>query len=335
MFTSYYIQFIIYQSYNYSEKDLPKMLGKVKEEVELIQTFYTSVCNQREAKAQREHLDHLVKLFECPTEDLVVHIIQTRLLLKKDFNDKCLQCVFKARHDISTELKGTIRDVLAKEEAKIREAEKKASLKLLTKNLLSEYIIRRYVDRFRARYSEKQDTLRKKQDDKQNKTILKASQNEVERLKLEQEAINMTAYMGLYRSPIQNEKMAQATLATLKSRTFSEVFVSFKDDIIMFQDRQLAVLEKISQVTIKSIAAVDQNYVAIQTARVLYVLETQDQNIRTQWIKSALYLRQESIHELQPTVFEKYTLADVQVLLFGRRAEILGDLPMRPSRLQL
>ena len=305
VFTSYYIQFIIYQSYNYSESTLPTMLKKVKEEVELIQTFYTSVCNQREAAVQRGHLEHMLGLFECPTEDLVVHIVQIRLLLKKDFNDKCLQCVFKARHDISTELKGTIRDLLAKEETKIREAERKASLKMLTKNLLSEYIIRRYVDRFRARYSEKQDALRKKQDEKENKTILKASQSEVERLRLEQEAINLTAYMGLYKSPIQNEKMAQATLSTLKSRTFTEVFVSFKDDIVMFQDRQLEVLDKIPQTSIKSISAVDTSYISIQTGRMLYVLQPADSKVRSKWITSALYLRQESLNELQPSVFEK------------------------------
>jgi hypothetical protein len=42
VFTSYYIQFIIYQSYNYNQASLSKMLEKVKQEVELIQIFGAS-----------------------------------------------------------------------------------------------------------------------------------------------------------------------------------------------------------------------------------------------------------------------------------------------------
>jgi hypothetical protein len=251
------------------------------------------------------YLEHLLKLFECPTEELVVYILQIRLLLKKDFNEKCLQTIFKARHDILPELKASVRAVLSKEEGKVREAERKSNFKLMTKNIHSEYIIRRYVDRFRARYAEKREALRKKQDDKENMTILKASECEIERLRLQQEAINMTAYMGLYKSPIQNEKMAHVVLTTVKSCKFAEVFVSFKDDIIMFQDHQLNILEKISQLAIMSISAVDVNWISITTSRVLYVLQPQDISSRSKWITSALYLNRESLNELQPTVFDK------------------------------
>lgn len=89
-FTNYYIQFIIFQSSKYNPKSVSKMIEKVKKEVEMLDGLFKSVLSSKEADAHKGHLEDLISCFCSEPEATIIHIVNLKILFKKNFNQKIL-----------------------------------------------------------------------------------------------------------------------------------------------------------------------------------------------------------------------------------------------------
>ena len=163
------------------------------------------------------------------------------------------------RPDMHDEMKFKINELIEKENEKIRQIEKSLNLKLLTKNLMTEFTIRKFVDKFRLKYRQKQEKKRKLQDDTHNKEILKINKNE--QVIIEQEALNLSLMMDYCKVQMKGEKSVDMHLNSLNSLKMKEAKFSFIDDILIVMDDKQAVQEKIFLVTIDDVAAHGDLYI--------------------------------------------------------------------------
>ena len=86
----------------------------------MIEQFYTSVCTSKDLESHKLNLEALTNLFKGSIEDFGVDLLTVKLLLKKDFNDKCYQYIFRMRTDIDSVVKEQLDSMLSQEEAKIK-----------------------------------------------------------------------------------------------------------------------------------------------------------------------------------------------------------------------
>lgn len=338
-FTSYYMQFIIFQSSKYSPKDSPKMVAKVKEEIDIMAGFFKAVVPSKDADNLSGHLNDLYGAFVNSPEDTIVNIVSLKIFLKKDFSDKSMvgrlhqNLIMRMRTDIQDELKSKIKELIDKENQKLALIEKKQMFKLMTKNLLTEFTIRRFTEKFRLRFQEKQEQRAKIQNDRHNEDILKINENE--RLDIEQEAMQLIVMMDYFKVAVQNEKNLNVHLNSIKSAKTKLAKFSFIDDILLVHDDQQNLLEKIFLVSIKDVLCYEQLHI--------YMVAAAHRDLRNQLhahhevhvFRGAQKMDQ--LHPLPARRIAQRTQADrvPEVQLRGEGAVLRRDFPLRPARLHL
>ncbi len=320
-FASYYVQFIIFQSSKYSPKEDQKMVAKVKDEIDIMDGFFKAVLPSKDAENLGGILNDLYGAFINSPEDTIVNIVNLKIFLKKDFSDKSMvvglhqALIMRMRADIPDELKSKIKELIDKENKKLALIEKRQMFKLMTKNLLTEYTIRRFTEKFRLRYQEKQEQRAKYQNDRHNEDILKINENE--RLEIEQDALSLTVMMDYFKVAVQNEKNLTVHLNAIKSAKTKKAKFSFIDDILLVHDDQQNLLEKIFLVSIKEVLCHEQLHIymvlsAHQTyaSNSMLIMKSRSPEERKKWINSILFLRAESLSELKPIEFQKFSCVD-------------------------
>lgn len=177
-FTTLYIQMIVIMSQKYKSKESAKMIKKVEEETEIFQDFFEDKVGRKDFKMGTEKINDLIKALTGNPEEIVQHIFNLRVKLREKFNEKCMKCIMRLRPDFNKKKKAKVFKMMEEEEEKIRKESKRNVAKLFYKQIMTEFRIHQFVQKFRIKMHIRNEIMRKRAQKEQDRSVKNINENE-------------------------------------------------------------------------------------------------------------------------------------------------------------
>ena len=143
----------------------------------------------KDFEENKEKLNDLMQCLVAPSDRVVLSILNLKIKLRDQFNDKCMLCLLRIRQDITDKHKQRIQKLIQQEEDKIKQLTKKNLSKAIYQSFMIEIKIHRMVQRFRERKRIRDMNKKKKAKTQKDQAVMHINDNE--RLAVEELAIGM------------------------------------------------------------------------------------------------------------------------------------------------
>ena len=310
-FTTLFIQYLILSTLQYAPENKDDFVEKIAEQRDIISDVFEAVVSVKDVKEKIKKLDHFIDCLKLPADKVVVSMANLRIIMKgKNFNIKCMKCILRMRHDIIRQEKVTMLRVLEEKSSAIKEKERKNLGRMLKKSLMTDQLVRQYCYKFKQRLEDKRKAKERKSQNRLDNELLNINANE--KLQVEQESFGLRGFLGVNEFYCADPLKRDLCLKEIKIFTYSKMHFSFLDDIILWKKKPTAktIHRKIYLVTIDEIGVKFSNYLWFTKEKVCYVLKCQSEEERRMWTKALVFLRQESLEEVKPLSFQKFSCID-------------------------
>lgn len=302
-----FVQMLIVCSTKISPDDRPSLIEKMEKDRNNIEELFKSLVSSKDIEVAMEKLDLLIGALKDEIDKVVSHIVKLKISLGKAFNDNCVKCVLRLRKDVSKDEKMALLDIIEKQAATIKSAERKGMGKLFTKSLMTEFRILNYVQKFRERFALKQELMLQKEKYKLNKDML--GLDEESQLEVEEDLINLRGILEFASEKYKDAKELEKMKEKIHKQSYKKKFFSFLEDIISWKEKTTSKQAegKVYLVTIEEVTAERDLYIVFRTKRQAFFLKCEDSEQRKKWCRAIHFLRDMVMIQNRPLSFDQFS----------------------------
>lgn len=187
----------------------------------------------------------------------------------------------------------------------IKGAQRKEMGKMMTKSVMMEFKISKFVQDFKTRYEKKKQDIEIKKNIQLKEEILKGPGDNDDSVE------GCMAIRGNLEFKLRANE-SKVVLDRVKSKgetnTLDKFYFCFYDDILAWKEKStsLKVEGKVFLATIDEIGPERDKFFYFVTKKFIYFFKCENTQERNKWVKAISFLREHALKELKPLVFEKY-----------------------------
>ena len=308
LLTTYFCQYVIGQSLNYKPNEKEDFVQKLKEEIEITKDIFESIITLKFVADKLKKWEYIVEALESELENLGSSIVNLKVSLGPQYNEKFTKCILRLRTEFDKNEKDKIIETITNFKNEISDvSRKKQGAKLMTQSISTQFYVQQFVDNFKRKIQLKKEIQKKKENEKLKQDLMEI--NEIDRLEVEEQSINLRGYLGMVEKKLADPTKREKIINRVNKYKYSKFHFSFLDDIIQWKKKPTDKKAKgrLFLVTIEEISPIEQIYIVLKKQKKLFFLKAKDEAERKVWIQSIKILREESLSEIQHIEFEKFT----------------------------
>ena len=208
------------------------------------------------------------------------------------------------RTDITKEQKMAIMKAVEEQVSLNKSSQRKQMGKLVTKSLMMEYKISKFVADFRARMEKKKSDIEKKKQMAATEEIMAGIKDQSETVESYMSVRgNLEFKLRAYESKVVLDRVRSKG----ETNSLDKFYFCFFDDILAWKEKSNStkVDGKAFLSSIDEIGPERDRFFYFVTKKFIYFFKCENTQERNKWVKAISFLRDHAIKELKPLEFEK------------------------------
>lgn len=299
-----FIQMLLICSLKYAPEEKQELVAKIAKDKTAMHDLFSNILSSRDVDPSIAKLTAVESALNGPPEEIPVHVVKLKLALGNQWNDNCTKCILRLRKDLPKEEKIAVMKAIDNQGALIKGAQRKEMGKLITKSVMMEFKISKFVHDFRNRYERKKKDIEMKKQMALKEEVLAGPSDHAETV---EGCMSVRGNMEFKLRTYENKTVLERVKSKGETNTLDKFYFCFFDDILAWKQKSNStkVEGKVFLVSIEEIGPERDKFFYFVTQKYIYFFKCENTQERNKWVKAISFLRDHALKELKPLEFEK------------------------------
>ena len=306
----FFIQMLLICSLKFTPDEKQELVAKIKKDKHAMEELFKNIMSSRDVDPSIAKLTSVEDALMGPATEIPVHIVKLKLALQSQWNDNCTvasphqKCLLRLRKDIPKEEKIAIMKSIENQGQLIKGAQRKELGKLMSKSLMTEFKISRFVANFRARFEKKKKDIELRKNIALKEEILTGPSDSVDSV---ESCMSVRGNLEFKLRAYESKTVLDRVKSKGETNTLDKFYFCFFDDILAWKQKSNStkVEGKAFLVSIDELGPERDKFFYFTTKKFIYFFKCENTQERNKWVRAISFLRDHAIIELKPLVFEK------------------------------
>ena len=184
-------------------------------------------------------------------------------------------------------------------------SDKKGLSSIISKNLMIEFRITKFVNNFKIRYERKKKGIHERMQIALHEEVLNRTSGETDTV---ESCMSIRGNIDFKLRAYESKVVLDRVKSKCEANSFDKFYFCFFDDILAWKQKSNSskVEGKVFLISIEEIGVEKENFFYFVTKKFIYFFKCENSEVRNRWARSITFLKDNAIKELKPLDFEKY-----------------------------